>query len=396
MDELNAILTAWRGLTGENQDAVLATVVHVTGSAYRRPGARLLLIPDGRRIGSVSGGCLEGEISRKAWWFTESGQPALKIYDTSSDDDAVWEFGLGCNGIVQVLLERVTSPATADMLAFLEGCRRTGHGGVVATVISCGANSTLQLGQRLLYRSGVAVQGDLSASPVADYLQSHLLQAAQSRRSRLVHLALPDAGSAQVFVEWVGPPQDLVVFGAGHDAIPVVNAAKSLGWRVVVADGRPAYATRERFPSADQVVVMRPGRLLDGIVITPLTAVVMMTHNYPLDARLLPAVLAYDPCYLGMLGPQKRAQRLFEELAIARPTCVHAPVGLDIGCDSPAAIALSIVAEIQAVLNGKKGGKLNGKTGSLHAPALEIGAALEMPVSATRPAYCETTVGSHV
>ncbi|MFN7939641.1 MAG: XdhC family protein [Bryobacteraceae bacterium] len=396
MDELDAILSGWRGLSGSNRDAVLATVVHVTGSAYRRPGARLLLIPDGRRIGSVSGGCLEGEISRKAWWFTESGQPVLKIYDTSSDDDAVWEFGLGCNGIVQVLLERVLSPSTEAMLSFLDASRHTRHGVVVATVIRSDSGSTLEVGQRLLFRPGAPMQGELATSSVASHLQGHVTQAAKSRRSRLVHLEQNGDQGAQILVEWVGPPQDLVIFGAGHDAIPVVAAAKSLGWRVTVADGRPAYATRERFPTADHVVVMRPGRLLDGIVITPLTAVVMMTHNYPLDARLLPPVLACRPRYVGMLGPNKRAERLFEELAIRRPSSVHAPVGLDIGCDTPAAIALSIVAEVQAALNGKQGGKLNGKTGSLHAPVLETGRAVEMPSMAEHPSFCETTVGSHV
>ena len=119
MDELRSILDTWFSLEGENQDAVLATVVHVKGSAYRRPGARMLLIPDGRRIGSISGGCLEGEISRKAWWFTAGGTPVVRVYDTTSDDDAVWEFGLGCNGIVQVMLERADSPSARAFFQFL-------------------------------------------------------------------------------------------------------------------------------------------------------------------------------------------------------------------------------------------------------------------------------------
>ena len=103
MNELHSILDAWRGLREPNRDAVLATVVHVKGSAYRRPGARMLILRDGRRIGSISGGCLEGDVSRKAWWFTEGGQPSVRVYDTSSDEDAVWEFGLGCNGVVQLI-----------------------------------------------------------------------------------------------------------------------------------------------------------------------------------------------------------------------------------------------------------------------------------------------------
>lgn len=391
MDELDAILCEWKGLSGANRDAVLATVVHVTGSAYRRPGARLLLIPDGRRIGSVSGGCLEGEISKKAWWFTGSGEPVVKVYDTSSDDDAVWEFGLGCNGIVQVLLERATSTSTTAVLAFLDELRRAEAGGVVATVIRSAEESTLRVGERLMYRTGSALRGELSGSPCSVQLHEQMMAAVQSRQSRLVHL---EGEGSQVFVEWIGPPQDLVVFGAGHDVIPVVAAAKSLGWRVTVADGRPAYARPDRFPQADQVVVMRPGRLLDEIRISPLTAVVMMTHNYPLDARLLPMILERHPRYVGILGPSKRAERLFEELGIARPASVHAPIGLDIGCDTPAAIALSVVAEVQAVMNAKRGGKLNGRAGSLHAPTLEVGSAAA-PLIGARPAYCETTIGSH-
>ena len=110
MDELGAVLKTWRELHGENRRAVLATVVHVQGSAYRRPGARMLMVPDGRVIGGVSGGCLEGEIAQKAWWFTDAAQAVLRVYDTSSDDNAVWEFGLGCNGVISVLLERCDTP----------------------------------------------------------------------------------------------------------------------------------------------------------------------------------------------------------------------------------------------------------------------------------------------
>jgi xanthine dehydrogenase accessory factor len=120
MDELGAILETCSRLGGANQNAVLATVVHVTGSAYRRPGARMLVLPDGRRVGSVSGGCLEGEITKKAWWFTESGAPVIRVYDTTSNDDAVWEFGLGCNGVVHVMLERVNTPASSELIEFLK------------------------------------------------------------------------------------------------------------------------------------------------------------------------------------------------------------------------------------------------------------------------------------
>src|SRR5512135_3385381 len=123
MNEIYSILDGWNEADNAGQDAVLATVVHVQGSAYRRPGARMLILPDGRRIGSISGGCLEGDVSKKAWWFTEGGRASVRVYDTSSDEDAVWEFGLGCNGVIQVMLERVESPSARLALEFLNSCR---------------------------------------------------------------------------------------------------------------------------------------------------------------------------------------------------------------------------------------------------------------------------------
>ncbi len=143
MNELNAILQAWRNRKEADRCAVLATVVHVKGAAYRRPGARMLIGGDGSRTGSVSGGCLEGEIAKRAWWFTESGRPVVRVYDTSSDDDAVWEFGLGCNGVVSVLLERVDSRGTGEMLDFLASRRHEVC--VVATVICSGPADSLAL-----------------------------------------------------------------------------------------------------------------------------------------------------------------------------------------------------------------------------------------------------------
>jgi hypothetical protein len=180
--------------------AVLATVAHVTGSSYRRPGARMLIVPDGRRIGCVSGGCLEGEIVRKAWWFTESGAPVVRVYDTTSEDDAVWEFGLGCNSVVHVMLERVNMPAASGMLHFLDAQRAARKPSVVATVIRTGAASGIQVGDRLLLDESWIPSGNLSGSAVELEVLMHAA-ALREKRSRLAHL-----GTADVFVEWIGPP----------------------------------------------------------------------------------------------------------------------------------------------------------------------------------------------
>jgi xanthine/CO dehydrogenase XdhC/CoxF family maturation factor len=392
MRELDAILDTWRGLEGKDREAVLATVVHVTGSSYRRPGGRMLMVPDGRRIGCVSGGCLEGEIVKKAWWLTESGDPVIRAYDTTSEDDAVWEFGLGCNGVVHVLLERVDTLAASAVLDFLDAHRAARMPAVVATVVRTDARSGICVGDRLLLDESSTPVGMLLGSEIECQAMLHAAAAIREKKSRLAHI-----GSISVFVEWIGPPSSLIVFGAGHDAIPLVNFAQQLGWDVTVADGRPAYAQPERFPGAGRVVQLAAADPLRDVVIDTETAVVMMTHNYPLDLLLLPRILLRSPHYLGILGPRKRAERLFSDLGLSQQACVHAPAGLDAGCDGPEAIALSIVAEIQAVTNSRTGGKLKDRQEPIHAAAYEVGLSLEKQAAgAVRPSYCETVVGTHV
>jgi xanthine/CO dehydrogenase XdhC/CoxF family maturation factor len=288
MHDLKTILEGWRDVKGASQPAVMATVVHVTGSAYRRPGARMLILPDGRRVGSASGGCLEGDVCRKAWWLTTDGQPALRVYDTMSEDDAVWEFGLGCNGVVHVLLERVDSGAAHGCLEFLEQCLASRCQAVVATVIRATAEGRARVADRLLV-AGELREGALAGGPVEEDLLPQVRTCLRERKGRLVRLE-----DCEVFLEWVGPPAPLVVFGAGHDAIPLVAFAKQLGWHVTVADVRPAYARPDRFAGVDRVV--------------------LMTHNYPLDLKLLPPILEAAPRYIGLLGPNKRTDRLFAEL----------------------------------------------------------------------------------
>lgn len=370
MRELNAILECWR--KDASAPGVLATVVQVEGSSYRRPGARMLISPDGGHIGTISGGCLEGDVARKAAWWTANGQPILRVYDTMSDDDAAWEFGLGCNGVIHVLLEPLARPGTRALLAHLNGCQTVRRETVVATVIRSDG-SQYQQGDHFF---GSAMPRELGA---------HAAGVSECRRSRLLHL--PDA---DVFLEYVAPPQRLLVLGAGHDALPLVNVASSLGWSITVADVRSGYAKPARFPGASAVVTIPASGELDSEIDAD-TAVVFMTHNYPLDARLLPQVLAKRPRYVGLLGSWKRTCRLFEatgqQLSGAH---IHAPIGLDIGGESPESIAIAIVAEIQAALNGRSGAPLRWRQDSIHDAVERVGLAsgrFDEPVR--EPAVCE-------
>jgi len=381
MHELHAILDAWRAETGPGRPGVLATVVHVKGSAYRRPGARMLLQHDGRRIGSVSGGCLEGDLARKAWWFTEQGRPTVRVYDTSSDEDAVWEFGLGCNGVIQVLLERLDHPATQETLTFLEHCRDARGRAVVATLIRTREGGRGEVGERLLVTPEDVAGGSLRGSALEPELLLQAQAALHAEKSRLVRLA-----DCEAFVEWIGPPLPLVLFGAGHDALPVIAMAKQLGWHVTVADGRPAYARPERLPGADRVVVVPHHDPLQGVEVGTDSAIVLMTHNYAQDGRLLERLAALRPRYLGMLGPRDRAERLLAALPPETGELeLHAPVGLDIGSETPEIIALAIVAEIQAVVSGRPGGMLRHRVGTIHPRPADSREGIETSSGVLRP-----------
>ncbi len=343
MRELDGILDAWRA----RPEGVLATVVQVKGSAYRRPGARMLIQPDGRRIGSVSGGCLEGDLSRKAWWLTESGRPVIRTYDTTSDEDAVWEFGLGCNGVIDVLLERIDSPESGEIMRFLSQARERHETARIATVIG-----GPQTGSRLWLERDLRAAGSLRGSEIADEVEDFLRE---TNQNHVVSLA-----SSEIFFEVVEPAQLLVIFGGGHDTIPLAAIAKELGWRVSVIDER-ATQTELEIPAE--------------------AAVVLMTHNYVRDGNVLPRLLQHPLRYLGILGPRVRTERLFEDLGISVPPFVHAPAGLDIGAGTPETIALSIVAEISATLAGRSGAMLRDRQGPIY----------DHPVARFRPqaALCE-------
>ena len=345
MNELHAILDAWAEAERRGRSAVLATVVSVTGSAYRRPGARMLMLPEGTHVGSISGGCLEGDVSKKAWWLTEDHRPALRVYDTTSDDDAIWEFGLGCNGVVKVLLERIDTESARESLRFFQACRVSRKPGAIATVIHGGG-----IGEHIyVYPDGTAT-GHVPG----------LRAALAERKPRIVVTE-----NREYLIEAIVPPLPLVVCGAGHDALPLVAIAKELGWHVTVVDGRPPYATPARFPRADAVAVLRPDLPIASTGIGPESAVVLMSHNYPQDRRLLAEITRLQPRYLGVLGPRARTDRMLSEIG-GTGANIHAPIGLDIGAETPEAIALSIVSEIQAVLAGRPGGQLTLRGGPIH------------------------------
>lgn len=367
MKELREILNAHDALRRQGRPAALATVVAVRGSSYRRPGARMLLTGDGWVAGGVSGGCLESDVAQRARAVLESGRAEVVTYDTTEDGDVVFGVGLGCRGVIQILIE----PLSGDRpdMAFLMSLVRRREPGVCATVFRCEGDSATRLGDRLLLsQSGEVCDG--LAGAVAALVRPDTQGVLASGKSVVRDYALAQ-GSVAVFLEALAPPQALVIFGAGHDAPPLVRMARELGWHVTVADARPAYASAERFPSADAVLTCPPEEAADRLPLDAQTAVVLMTHNYLQDRTLLEQWLPAPVRYLGVLGPKRRTERLLNDLppALVTPEVfarLHSPVGLDLGADTPELIALSILAGIQAVAAGRPGGFLRDRPGPIY------------------------------
>ena len=283
MSELSAILAAARQAWAAGETPVLATVIATRGSSYRKPGARMLVTSQGWQAGSISGGCLEADVVRRAAWLVEQGTPVVRTYDTSADG----EVALGCGGEVDVLLE----PFREDSAA---------------------------------------------AKAIAQVVETR----------KPVELTVMEGR-----VETLRPPQRLVICGAGHDALPLHAMARSLGWDVHVVDWRLAQLTSSRFPGAT-LHGLAP-ETLSSLPLEDGCAVVVMSHHLIYDARILEVVLRSPmPAYIGVLGPTKRTKDLLEMLPKDLPLArMHAPVGLALGGEGPAAVALSIVSEVHAVLH---------------------------------------------
>ena len=371
MKELQSIIDAYREIEQRGAQAALATVVNVAGSAYRRPGARMLIATDGQTVGSVSGGCLERDVLNQAQRVLQRNKPSVVTYDSMSDDDIVWEFNLGCNGIVDVLIEPLPHNGKRG-LSFLADCLEHKHAGVVATVFGVEGHMKAAIGNRLMLSERQPAIHDIGDGDLAEAIR-HDSQRALDSGTPKVTMYQMSAGRAEVFIEVIQPPVPLVIFGAGHDAVPLVRFAKELGWHVTVVDPRPGYATRQKFPLADTLVVCRPEEVHEHIEIQRGTVAVVMTHHYLHDADLLKSLLPLPLRYLGLLGSKRRTQRLLREarkegilLSHSNLDLVYGPIGLDIGADTPEEIALAIAAEIQAVLAGRSGGMLRIREGPLH------------------------------
>ena len=372
MRELTEILDAIDRFAAAGEPMALATIVGVRGSTYRRQGARLLLTRSQEMVGNISGGCLEGDVMVVADEVMTSGQARLVTYDLTADDDVVWGLGLGCNGAVDIFVEPV-DPSAEIFILYRKAIAEEQALAVVTVLSGAAPAGPGPFAQpRLAVWADGARIGTLGDATMDDRAARAGTAAIQEGASRI--LSLPgSAGAVQAFVEVLRPPIRLVVCGAGHDAVPVVQLAAQMGWRVVVVDSRERFLTRDRFPAARQFIKADPTSAADRVPMDDRTYVVIMTHNYLHDRDLLRGFLRTGAGYLGMLGPRIRTEKILDELRRDGVTVsdrdhgrIFGPLGLDIGGETPEEIALAIVGEIQAVESGRRGGFLRERKGPIH------------------------------
>lgn len=367
MKEIIDIVAAYEQAVKSGKRTALATVVLVEGSAYRRAGARMLITEDGQLTGAISGGCLEGDALRKARMVILQQEPLLVTYDTMDDDDAKLGVGLGCNGIIHILIEPINDGQTNPVTLLKAVIASRGYA-VLVTVFSIEDRKARQPGSCLCMTAHQNLLNGLEALHYQNELLEDARNVLDNRRSSVT---IYEGYTA--FIECVKPLISLVVLGAGNDVIPLTKMASVLGWNITLIDGRPNYATAERFPSANKLLVAKPNQVLTNLEINEWTAFVLMTHNYNYEIAFLKELLPLQTSYIGILGPRKKLERMLDELEAFGTTItprnletIHGPVGLDIGSETAEEIALSIIAEIKAVFASRNGNSLKYKTSLIH------------------------------
>lgn len=385
--ETAEIVSRLAELRAAGRRAALATVVEIVGSAYRRPGAKFLIEDTGSTLGSVSGGCLEADVREVANAVVETGTPSLRHYNTG-DEDVVWGLGLGCNGLVDVFVQ----PATEGPLAALAGPLRELFGGdgtvALATVVGAGpaaagaadvaattgAAASVEVGATLAIDWRGGVHGSLGSPELDRQVVAHARTLAAAGRSGVHAIA-----GWRVFLEVLPPPPHLLVCGAGDDARPLVAYAADVGFRVTVLDHRPALLAPEWFPQALRRVVARPEEADLALPPPARTLAVVKTHSLAHDREWVRRLLAAGLPYIGVLGPRARTEAILRDVEAAGGGAlatggevgererVFGPVGLDLGADGPAQVAISIVAELLAFHAGREPRHLSVRREAIHA-----------------------------
>ncbi|HEX5168614.1 MAG TPA: XdhC family protein [Cyclobacteriaceae bacterium] len=371
MKEFKTILSEYQKIDFNKHKAALATVVKVRGSSYRSPGARMLITDDGRWVGSISGGCLEGDALRKARTVMYEKRPMTVTYDTREESNQNLGIGLGCNGVIDVLIEPIDQNDADNPVLIFPSIVATNKPLALATLFDSSEKS--RVGQKILIdQDGSLLHNTVAESGLRDSIAVDLIQLFNTNQSLAKSYSFGKA-NMEVYLELIQPSISVIIFGGGFDARPVSTLAKSLGWDVAVTDECVAHIAPVFFPTADKLSLCDRSFVDRDFNITPYTACILMSHNYEYDRDVLKKLLKSPTPYIGILGPRKRFDKMLTEfeqsgilLTAADKRRIHSPIGLDIGAEAPDEIAVSIIAEIQAKFLNRSGGFLKYRQGPIH------------------------------
>ncbi|MDQ1015276.1 XdhC family protein [Streptomyces afghaniensis] len=355
----------------QGRDFAVATVVAVGGSAPRQPGAALAVDAEGTAIGSVSGGCVEGAVYELCQQALRDGETVLERFGYSDDD--AFAVGLSCGGVIDILVTpvRAGDPVRPVVASALAAAAR-GEAAAVARIVSGPRELT---GRALLVRPDGSCDGGFGAHPELDRTVAAeagaFLDAGRTGTLEIGEQGSRCGAPLTVLVESSVPAPRMIVFGAIDFASALVRIGKFLGYHVTVCDARPVFATRARFPGADEIVVDWPHRFLERTDVDARTVLCVLTHDAKFDVPLLKLALRLPVAYVGAMGSRRthldRTARLREvgvtELELSR---LHSPIGLDLGARTPEETALSIAAEIVAGRRGGSGVSLTGAHTPIH------------------------------
>jgi xanthine dehydrogenase accessory factor len=358
--EMAHILDRVIRLGREGRTSALAVVTQIQGSAYRRPGARLLIDAEGGFLGGVSGGCLEEDVRDVGRAVIESGRARLLHYDTGGDETRLWGLGLGCDGEVDILVQPIPPALTFGQVGPWARVRELLDGDAPLAISAVCEEGTA--GDVVL----VGPRGRLTGR-IDDPADDEAAAAAAVAALAGGKAVLETRGGRRIFTDVLLPPPKLVVYGAGDDARPTVTFAAAAGFRVFVADHRPAYLTAERFPEAQRLFLVRPeDEAAAAVPADADTYAVVKTHSLARDTAWVSRLLGTETRYVGILGPRKRLEKIHAALKIAPAGRVFGPVGLDLGADGPEQVGLAIVAELLAVRAGRAPRHLRERAEAIH------------------------------
>ncbi len=366
MKEIKAIINAHSKIDFSTTKAALVTVVGIQGSSYRRTGARMLVLGNGMYFGGISGGCLEGDALRRAQKAIFKNKPSIVTYDTTQDDGHEIGVGLGCNGIIDVLITPLNND-DKDPVHLLSAVSDMRESRILVSIIEC-AETLGILGKTILFEIEEQFLSSFPVKDISELVLKDIKQALTNKTSETINYDTA-AGSIKIFIEVIVPSINLVIYGSNYDILPAATIGRELGWNVTVV---------MNIAKANKLLIETATKIIDNKsdqepAIDNYSAIVLMAHDYKTDLNNLKKVLQTEASYIGLLGPRKRSEKMFRELLKENIKLsehsmerIYAPCGLDIGASNPEEIALSITAEIRAHFAGRKGMSLKFRQGTIY------------------------------